>query len=108
MMETMQAISPRILADWKKTGVAHQLIDIREQYEVDTCSIGGTHMPMDEIVKRTAEILLDVPVIIHCKSGRRSEAVVAHLNRMGFNNVSSMEGGIMAWIDTIDPTLEKY
>lgn len=107
-METMQAISPQQLADWKKNGVAHQLIDIREQYEVDTCSIGGTHIPMGEIVQRTSEIQNDVPVIIHCKSGRRSEAVVAHLNRMGFNNVCSLDGGIIGWIDTIDPSLEPY
>ena len=108
MMETMHAITPQLLADWKKNRVAHQLIDIREQYEVDTCSIGGTHIPMAEIVQRTGEIQLDVPVIIHCKSGRRSEAVVAHLNRMGFTNISSLEGGIIGWIETIDATLEKY
>lgn len=107
-METMLSLSPQQLAEWKKAGTAHQLIDIREQYEVETCSIGGLHIPMGEVVSRLEEIRRDVPVIIHCKSGRRSEAVVAHLNRMGFHNVSSLEGGIISWIDTIDSTLERY
>lgn len=107
-METMLATSPEQLAEFKNKGVAHQLIDVRELYEVETCSIGGLHIPMGEIVGRIDEIRRDVPVIVHCKSGRRSEAVVAHLLKMGFNNITSLEGGIMGWIETIDPTLERY
>ena len=107
-METMLATSPEQLAEFKNNGVAHQLIDIRELYEVETCCIGGLHIPMGEIVARIEEIRRDVPVIVHCKSGRRSEAVVAHLQKMGFNNITSLEGGIMGWIDTIDPSLERY
>jgi rhodanese-related sulfurtransferase len=107
-METMLSLTPQQLADWKKTGTAHQLIDIREQYEVETCTIGGMHIPMGDVVSRLEEISRDVPVVIHCKSGKRSEAVVSHLNRMGFNNVSSLEGGIIGWIDTIDSSLERY
>jgi len=107
-METMLSLTPQQLADWKKTGTAHQLIDIREQYEVETCTVGGMHIPMGDVVSRLEEISRDVPVVIHCKSGKRSEAVVSHLNRMGFNNVSSLEGGIIGWIDTIDSSLERY
>jgi rhodanese-related sulfurtransferase len=107
-METMLVISPQQLSDWKTEGTDHQLIDIREQYEVETCNIGGTHIPMGEVVSRMAEIRRDIPVVVHCKSGRRSEAVVAHLNRIGFSNVSSLEGGIIGWIDTIDSSLERY
>jgi len=107
-MEPMLATSSQQLADWKRNGVDHQLIDVREQYEVETCSIGGIPIPMGEIVERLSEIRRDIPVVIHCKSGRRSEAVVAHLNRLGFDNVSSLEGGIIGWIDTIDSSLERY
>ena len=107
-METMLSLSPQQLADWKKNEVAHQLIDIREQYEIEICSIGGTHIPMGEVVMRVAEIRRDIPVVIHCKSGRRSEAVVAHLSRIGFHNVTSLEGGIIGWIDSVDSSLERY
>jgi rhodanese-related sulfurtransferase len=104
----MDSISPQELAEWKKSDKAHQLIDIRELYEVETCTIGGDHIPMGEIVGRLNEINRNVPVVIHCKSGRRSEAVVAHLRSMGLDNVISLSEGIMGWADTIDSSLERY
>ena len=108
MTETSSHITPLQLSQWRAQGTHHQLIDIREDYEVATCTIAGLHIPMGEISARVDEIRKDIPVIIHCKSGRRSGAVVEHLQRLGFTNVSSLEGGIIAWIDAIDPTLERY
>jgi rhodanese-related sulfurtransferase len=104
----MHSISPQEFAEWKKNGKAHQLVDIRELYEVETCTIGGDHIPMGEIVVRLNEIKRDMPVVIHCKSGRRSEAVVAHLRSMGLDNVISLSQGIMGWADAIDSSLERY
>ena len=104
----MHSISPQEFAKWKKNGKAHQLIDIRELYEVETCTIGGDHIPMGEIVVRLNEIKRDMPVVIHCKSGRRSEAVVAHLRSMGLDNVISLSQGIMGWADAFDSSLERY
>ena len=104
----MTSISPQELAEWRKTGKAHQLVDIRELYEVETCSIGGNHIPMGEIMQRLNELKRDVPVVIHCKSGRRSEAVVAHLRSMGLQNVLSLSQGILGWAEAIDPSLERY
>jgi rhodanese-related sulfurtransferase len=103
-----RSISATEIYQWRKDGVSHQLIDIRESYEIETCTIGGTPIPMNEIAARTSEISRDIPVVIHCKSGKRSEAVVAFLERLGFNNVASLEGGILSWIDGVDPSLERY
>ena len=108
MTATMNTISSQQLAQWKSQGVEHQLIDIREAYEVETCHISGAHIPMGEIVSRIGEIKRNIPVIIHCKSGRRSEAVATYLERQGFSNVHSLEGGILSWIASIDPSLEAY
>jgi len=104
----MTSISPQELAEWRKHGKAHQLVDIRELYEVETCSIGGDHIPMGEILQRLDELKRDIPVVIHCKSGRRSEAVVAHLGSLGLQHVVSLSQGIMGWADAIDPSLERY
>jgi rhodanese-related sulfurtransferase len=104
----LRSVSVKEVSQWRKDGTPHQLIDIREQYEIETCSIGGTSIPMNEIAERTSEIERHIPVIIHCKSGKRSEAVVAFLDRLGYDNVASMEGGILKWIDEVDPTLERY
>jgi adenylyltransferase/sulfurtransferase len=104
----MTTISPIELNQWRADGKAHQLIDVREDYELEICSIGGEHIPMNEIMERMNEIRKDIPVVIHCKSGRRSEAVVAHLMRYGYQNACSLDGGIIAWIESVQPALEKY
>ncbi|MFM7234968.1 MAG: rhodanese-like domain-containing protein [Flavobacteriales bacterium] len=104
----MQSIHPAELAEWRSSNKEHQLIDVREDYEVQTCSISGHHIPMAEITERLSEIRKDVPVVIHCKSGRRSEAVAEYLLRHGYSDIYSLSGGILGWIDSIDSSLERY
>jgi rhodanese-related sulfurtransferase len=84
----------------------HQLIDVREQAEVDAAAIGGEHIPMGLVVANIDNISRDVPVIIHCRSGGRSGAIVDALERQyGFTNLYNLKGGIMAWSKEIDPTI---
>jgi adenylyltransferase/sulfurtransferase len=104
----MTSISPSQLQQWRSTGTDHQLIDVREIYEVDICSMDGHHIPMGEVTNNLELLRKDIPLVIHCKSGRRSEAVVVYLERLGFSNARSLEGGILAWIEQVDPALEKY
>ena len=92
----------------REEGIAHQLIDVREPYERDICCLDGYHIPMDEILNRLDEIRRDVPAIIFCRSGKRAAAVVDSLERSGITNVQTLEGGIMAWIEQVDPSLESY
>ena len=85
------------------------LIDVREPYEVEICSIGAEHIPMGEVLSRTEEIKTDVPVIVHCRSGARSANVINALEMQhGFENLHNLVGGILAWADEIDDSLEKY
>lgn len=97
------------MQEWKSSGTEFQLIDIRESYEVEICSLGGVNIPMAEVLTATDQIKKDVPVIIHCKSGRRSAAVVHSLEqKFNFENLYSLEGGILAWIDQMDQSLVRY
>ena len=96
------------LLQLREQNVDHQLIDLREPYEADICTIGGTLIPLEELLDRKNEIRTDVPVIMHCKTGKRSAAAVDALNRNGFSNVDDLEGGIIAWIEQVDPSLEAY
>ena len=85
------------------------LLDIREQYELDICSMGGLHIPMGEVANRISEIDNSKEVIVLCRSGRRAESVANLLEREHkFPNVSIFEGGILAWIDQVDSSLESY
>lgn len=86
-----------------------QLIDVREQHEVEIAEIGGEHIPMNEVMTNLDRISKDKPVYIHCRSGQRSGAVVQALeSQMGFDNLYNVTGGILAWADEIDSSVAKY
>ncbi len=90
----------------RQDGTPFQLIDVREPYEAEACSIGGTLIPMGEVVDRVEEIRRDVPVVVHCKSGARSAAVINALSsRYGFTNLINLRGGILAFGREVAPEL---
>ncbi len=94
----MKCITPAELLVWQKEGKEYQLIDVREPYEIAVASMGGVSIPMEQIPDRLQEIRTDIPVIIHCQSGRRSEAVVYWIEgKRPCDNLFSLKGGIIAW-----------
>jgi sulfur-carrier protein adenylyltransferase/sulfurtransferase len=105
----MKEVSVQQLQQMRSRQENFQLIDIREPYEIEICHIGGQHIPMAEILDRKDEINKNLPVVIHCRSGKRSAAVVNALEaHFGFTNVYNLKGGILAWANEIDTSLEKY
>ena len=103
----MNEITPTELEQWKKSGKDFQLIDVREPYEAEACSIGGTLIPMGEIVDRLSEIRKDIPVVIHCRSGARSGAVINALSsRYEYSNLLNLTGGILAFGRDVDHSLQ--
>ena len=104
----MKEITVKELKKLKDAGADFQLIDVREDHELEYCQIGAEHIPMGEISNNLYKISKDKQVIIHCKMGGRSAAICNLLDNAGFNNVYNLKGGIFAWIDEIDPTLQKY
>lgn len=94
----MKEIGPEELKRMIDSGADFQLIDVREPYEAEACSIGGTLIPMGQIVEHLDEISRDRTVVVHCKSGARSAAVINALSsRYGFENLVNLRGGIMAY-----------
>jgi rhodanese-related sulfurtransferase len=84
-----------------------KVIDVREDYEVEEANFGADHIPMGSIIDRIDEIPKDKEVIVHCRSGKRSASVIDSLERMyGYDNLYNLEGGIKAWADKIDSSLD--
>ncbi|MCB0765898.1 MAG: rhodanese-like domain-containing protein [Flavobacteriales bacterium] len=103
----MKEITPTELQAWREQGTEHQLIDVREPYEAELCTIGGTLIPLGEIVERIGELRKDVPVVIHCRSGGRSAAVINALSsRYGFENLVNLSGGILAFGREVDHDIQ--
>ena len=79
----MKQLSYRELKQWNENGKAYQLIDVREKEEHHHLNIGGTLIPLDEILKRAALIDVHVPVVFYCKRGIRSQLAIQKLQRKG-------------------------
>ena len=85
------------------------IVDIRESYERNICTIPSIHIPMSDIRDNDLKIPSDKKIILLCRSGRRAEVVANYLEtERGYNNLFVLEGGILAWIEFIDNTLEIY
>ena len=85
------------------------LLDVREPQEHQICSIPGSVLiPLGELPNRISELGGHEDVVVHCKSGVRSAKAVKILSDAGFQKVRNLSGGILRWIDVVDPSLPKY
>ena len=102
----MNELTVAELQTWKNQAKSFQLIDIREEEEIAVATIGGTSIPMDQILQRQSELREDVPVVVHCNSGKRSAAVVYQLStKYGMTNVYTLCGGLQAYAAQVDPSV---
>ena len=85
-------------------GEAVNILDVREPNEVQICRIeGSTLIPLAQLPSRASELDPDQELIVHCKMGGRSAQAVAFLRQRGFSKAYNLAGGILAWIDRVDP-----
>jgi adenylyltransferase/sulfurtransferase len=86
------------------------VLDVREPHEYPIANLGAPLIPVGSIESRIAEIAAhkNDEVVVHCRSGARSQKAALALKAAGFTNVSNLAGGILAWADKIDPTMPKY
>jgi adenylyltransferase/sulfurtransferase len=90
-------------------GRAPVLVDVREPPEVAICAIpGGRLIPLGELPRRLDELDRSAEIVVYCKSGIRSARAVAVLREKGFARAVNLSGGILAWINEIDPSLPRY
>ncbi|MFM2375921.1 MAG: hypothetical protein RLZZ165_1018 [Bacteroidota bacterium] len=88
------------------SGQAFQLVDVREPEEFALANLGGTLIPLGEIVRRQAELSQEIPVVVHCRSGKRSAAAIARLKAGGeWPNLLNLEGGLLAWARVYHPEM---
>lgn len=82
------------------------LIDVREPREFDVGHLhNARNIPLGELAQRLPELAGDRRLVFICRSGRRSAAAGSIALRAGFQHASNLEGGMLAWAETIDPQL---
>lgn len=82
-----------------------QLIDVREVSEYNAANLDGELIPLNTVPNNINKIPKDKQVVVHCRSGKRSENAIRFLEQHGFTNLYNLKGGILAWRDEIDPDL---
>lgn len=105
----LKEITPRELYDLQVKGDPIQIIDVREPHEYEIVNIGGELIPLSVVSDFADQISRDRKVIVHCKVGGRSAKAIKELEeRYGFTNLYNLKGGILSWIEEVNPQLTKY
>ena len=92
---TAEEIKSRIDA-----GEALHLVDVREPHENAEFNIGGTLLPLGNILSMQTDGIEDwknTEVICYCRSGQRSMQACLMLETFGFTDVKNLAGGMLGW-----------
>src|SRR5919106_2621778 len=85
------------------------ILDVREPNEYQINRIpGSTLIPLGDLPRRYQELPTDVEIVAHCKMGGRSAKAQDFLKSVGLTNVKNLKGGILEWVDKVDPSQPKY
>jgi molybdopterin/thiamine biosynthesis adenylyltransferase/rhodanese-related sulfurtransferase len=104
-------ITPKTLKQWIDEGRDLEIIDVREPAEWEIVSIdGATLVPKNEFLMGDALTKLpqDKQIVLHCKSGVRSAEVLALVKAAGFNDAVHLGGGVVSWVNQIEPQKPIY
>lgn len=87
------------------------LLDVREAHELDICKLAyDLHIPLGDLRFQLEDLesFKNNPIVVYCRSGRRSLLAAEFLKECGFADVSNLKGGVLAWSDEIDSSFVKY
>ena len=103
------SITPAELKAALDRGEKITVLDVREPQEYQINRIPGSVLiPLGEVPQRYDELDPSGVVVCQCKSGARSAKAAAFLRTVGFSRVQNLTGGILGWIDQVDPSQPKY
>ena len=98
----IREVTPAEAMRMRASGAPVVFLDVRDLNEVVLGKIpGAVHVSRGNLeTKVEAAVARDAQVVIYCASGNRS-ALAAHTLKelLGYENVSSMTGGITLWKD---------
>lgn len=84
-----------------------QLIDVREPGEFENANLQGELIPLATVPQNVGKFSKDKKVVVHCRSGKRSENAIRFLEgNFGYTNLYNLKGGILAWKAEIDDSLD--
>ena len=107
--DVIQEIQPSRLAQRLERGEKLEIIDVREPYEWAIGHIPGARLvPLAQISDEIQRLDKRRETILYCKVGARSRVAAQQLANAGVADVRNLAGGILRWIDEVDPTMPRY
>ncbi len=105
----VKEITAKELYDWQVRGRKFKMIDVREPLENQIVQIGGELIPLATVAEHAEQIPRDIDVVVYCKAGARSMKAIRELeDKFGFTNLYNLKGGIISYIDQVQPELTRY
>ncbi|KOV09603.1 molybdopterin biosynthesis-like protein MoeZ [Streptomyces sp. XY431] len=104
-------VTSKQLKQWQDDQEDIFLIDVREPGEYEIVSIpGAVLIPKNEFLMGNAleQLPQDKKIVLHCKSGVRSAEVLAVVKSAGFSNAVHLGGGVLGWVNQIEPHKPVY
>jgi adenylyltransferase/sulfurtransferase len=109
---TISAKDLKRMLDEREAGTRDfMLIDVREPGEYEIVNIpGAVLIPKAQFLDGSilAQLPTDKPIVLHCKSGVRSAECLAVLKGAGFADSQHVGGGVLAWVNQIEPEKPTY
>jgi molybdopterin/thiamine biosynthesis adenylyltransferase/rhodanese-related sulfurtransferase len=87
------------------------IIDVREPHEWQIANLAGYGarlLPLGQLPHRLNDISPMDNIVVHCKVGGRSAQAYEVLKNAGYTRIKNLQGGILAWADQVDPSMQKY
>jgi rhodanese-related sulfurtransferase len=105
----MQSIGPEQLQSRMESEDIPVLLDVRELWEFETCSISGSiNLPMSILEPMLETLDKDKETVVICHHGTRSYQVGSYMQDIGFTRIINLEGGIDLWARTVQPEMKQY
>ena len=85
------------------------ILDVREEWEYETCAINGSiNIALSQISSELDSLEKTADIVVLCHHGMRSMQAAEFLEQQGFENIHNLQGGIHAWSMEVDPNMPRY
>ena len=102
-------VSPKELKEEIDNGRDVVVLDVREPFEYEIAHLNNAKLiPLGQLAAHVNELDTARPIVVYCHTGQRSAQAVKLLNGLGFKKAKNLKGGIKAWGNEVDPTIQMY
>ena len=109
MSDQVVSISVAEFQRWRQDQRAFAMLDVREPWELEICSFPeALAIPLRHLPARVGELPADVPLVVVCHHGLRSQQAVNWLQENGVTTAVNLSGGIDAWARLADRSMGVY